>query len=247
MKNNSEPNPPEEVVYLDQIEILIPLGFELLEIIEKHEPKEGEYLSALSFLRKAMRILLAITTLVHQGLEEEAQILCRALIETYINFEYFLMLARDNFESAFARIMDSMLLQKKKALESVNYRLGDSVISKADWDRAEVEIKSRYSETEFRNLKKNGFSGISLEARARSTDNIQWYNAAYRLYSKHAHGTDFDEQLQSVLMPDSVPRYGRSRILALFQASFTCGLRIVYKCNDWLGPLIKLPVDLEMQ
>jgi len=247
MRNNSGPTPPEEVVYLDQIEILLPLGFRLLEAIEEHEPKEGKYLIALGFLRKAMRILLAITILVHQGLEEEAQILCRVLIETYINFDYFLKLARENFEGAFARIIDSMMLQKKKALESVNYRFGDRVISKAEWDRIEAEIKSRYSETDFRQLKKEGFSGISIETRALRTANIQLYNAAYRLYSKHVHGTDFDEHLQSVLLPDSVPRYGRSRILSLLGASFTCGLRIAYKCNDWLGGLITLPVDQEMQ
>jgi hypothetical protein len=247
MKKISVPKPPEELVYLEQIEILIPLGFELLKIIEKHEPKEGKYLIAVGFLRKAVRILLAIRTLVHQGLEEEAQILCRALIETYINFDYFLKLAKDNFEKAFARIIDSIMLQKKKALESVNYTFGERLISKEDWDRIEAEIKSRYSETDFRDLKRYGFSGISLESRARRTGNIQWYNCAYRLYSKHAHGTDFDEHLQSVLVPESVLRYGRSRILALLQASFTCALRTVCKCNDWLGRLIKLPVELEVK
>jgi hypothetical protein len=232
------------MLYIDQIEALLALGFQLQEVVKERQPLEGKDLIAYAFLRKAMRILLSIRRLVHDGLEEEAQILCRALIETYINFDYFLKLAKVNFEDAFIRVMDSMMLEKRKALESARYRFGDHEVNKEEWDEIVAAIKSKYSRRDIKKMRKYGFSGISLEARARGTDNLDCYNLVYRLYSKHIHGTDLNEQLQEVLVPDYIPRYSGSRILSLLQASFTYSVRIVYRCNDWLGWPITLPVDI---
>jgi hypothetical protein len=135
-----------------------------------------------------------------------------------------------------------MMLEKLKTLHSTDYRFGEGQIESGEWERIEAEIRGRYSETEFIALRNLGFSLLNAEERARQTGNTEYYNATYRLYSKHIHGTDLNEQLQDVLTPESVPKYVMSRILCLLQATFNCSLNIINKCNDRLGNPIKMPV-----
>jgi hypothetical protein len=229
-------------VYIDQIEILLPLGMQIFNVLQHKKSLEEKDFLIYAFLRKTIRLLSAIRFLVYHDLVEEAQLLSRVLIETYINLAFFLELAQKDLGEATYRIIDSMMLEKKKALEATNYRFGNHTIDKQRWIEIEEKIRNRYSETEFKNLKRFGFSGQSLKARAQKTGNDHYYDLVYRLYSKHAHGNDLNEQLQEVLMPEYVPRYSRSRMLALLQATFNSAMNIIYECDKWLGMPVPWPV-----
>src|SRR6187402_1241895 len=82
------------------------LGSQLLTVMEQTEGEGGRALIPYAFLRKSMRLLDAIDTLISGGLAEEAQVRVRALIETRINLEYFLILANQDHAKAFARVID---------------------------------------------------------------------------------------------------------------------------------------------
>lgn len=228
--------------YIDQIEILLPLGIELLDFLKEKQPIQKSNIIIYAFLRKTVRLLKALICLVYEGLEEEAQILVRVLIETKINFDYFLKIASKDFDQTFNRIFDAVMLDKKKALESTGFIINGHKEDSHKWYSIEEEIKNRYTNSEFKKLKNFGFSGLSLESRSIITNNKKLYNLAYRLYSKHIHSTDLNEQLQDILTPNIIPRYSKTRILSLLQAAFNCSVNIINNCNNWMGKPINWPV-----
>jgi len=59
--------------------------------------------------------------------------------------------------------------------------------------QAEEEIKSRYSEADFKKLKKYGFTGMNLEQCAIKTENKEDYDIFYRNFSRNIHATDYME------------------------------------------------------
>ena len=75
---------------------------------------EGPHRITLGFFSKATRTLKAIGLLYENNLNEEAQALVRILFETYIYFFMFLLMMRDDPESTFYRVGDSMILEKVK-------------------------------------------------------------------------------------------------------------------------------------
>jgi len=243
-KSNFKSLDKEIKIYLQQIKILMPLGAELLDNMRKEQPIQRENIIIYAFLRKVVRLLVALVGLIKDGFEEEGQILVRVIIETKISFEYFLSIANEDFNKAFSRVIDATRLEKKKQLKSTKFLIGKKEIDEEKWNKIEEEIKIRYSDQDFKNLNKWGFSGLSLKACAEKTDNDDYYNYAYRLYSKHVHMTDIAEQLQDILTPEVLPRYSRTRILSLLQAAFNCSLNVIDKCNKWLGKPIKMPVEI---
>ncbi len=209
-------------------------GEYLLGVVDPEQHPENS-LVPYFFLRKTVRLLGAIDTLISSGFEEEAQVLVRALIETRINFEYFLILAQQSPKKALARVIHAKMLEKLKTLKATDFKIGESAVDKAKWEQIEREIKSCYTNEEVERLKKYGFSGMSLEARAVKTGNKELYDLAYRLYSGHAHATDFHEQVRSVLLPEWASEVEETLLPAVLEAATDCARVVVRRCNEWLG------------
>jgi len=226
--------------YLATMDSFVSLGEKLLHVMRAAQPPKERNLIIYALLRKTVKLLAAVKNLVLTGFEEEAQILVRVLIETRINFDYFLIMAKKDLYNAMGRVFAAVYLDKMKALEATDFILGKSYVDKSVWNKAKEEIKSRLPDSEFEKLKKYGFSGLPLEARASKTNNKQLYDLAYRLYSKNVHLTDIMEHLGSILKLKSFPEFEQTRIPALLQAACNCSFAVIENCNDWLGKPISL-------
>jgi hypothetical protein len=149
--------------FLMKIDVLCSLGNEIIDTIKEDQPIKKENLIVYAFLNKTIRLLLALKTLIFAEFEEESQILVRVLVETRINFDYFLFIAKEDYDKAFMRVFDSIMLEKMKALVATDYLIGDSHVDKGKWARIEKEIIGRYDSSEFKQLRRYGFSGLSLK------------------------------------------------------------------------------------
>lgn len=218
-----------------KIDFIIFASEKLLGIMNQEDPIPERNLIAYAFLRKTVRLAAALKLLVATGYEEEAQILARALIETRINCEYFLLMAKDDWKNATGRVMASLMLDKMKALRATNFMLGDRQVDREKWEDIEKQIRDSCGEALFNELKQYGFSGLSLEARAVKTENKELYDLAYRMYSRNAHATDIHEQLGRKLVGDAFVGTEQTMLPAVLEAVWKCAGLVVDKCNDWLG------------
>ena len=143
-----------------------------------------------SFFRKAVNTFSGIEALKARHLVEEAWILLRVLLETYINFLYF---AENDAIVMCQRYADAAILNKLKYLREVNFFEGSSLAAqnpRDKWEATESDIRSRYDAQELRALRRHGFSGKSVEARAKAVGLKSLYDDCYRIASRNVHMFD---------------------------------------------------------
>lgn len=143
-----------------------------------------------SFYRKAVNTFRAIQTLKERRLVEEAWILLRVLLETHVNFLYFL---KNDPKTMCQRYADAAILDKLKHLREVNFYEGTSMASlhpPEKWEATEAEIQARYNAQEFKAIRRNGFTGLSFEERAKAVGLKTMYELCYRIASRSVHMFD---------------------------------------------------------
>lgn len=149
----------------------------------------------LSFFQKAVNTFKAIEVLKKERLIEEAWILLRVLLETHVNFFYFI---RGDGEVMTRRYVDAAMLDKLKQLREVNFYEGtaaEKLHRRRDWEQAEIDIRGRYSTKEVEALKRNGFTGLSFQARSKAVGLKTMYEHCYRIASRSVHMFDPAETL----------------------------------------------------
>ncbi len=150
------------------------------------------------FVFKAGCTLKGVTILYEHDLPEQAQALVRILLELRLNFDCFIQMFKKDPKAVCLRVIDSMMLEKIKQQRTSDFSGLDSIPdapSPRDFEDAEREIVSRYSAQELNRLKKYGFTGVSIEERAKLSGNEELYNIIYRNFSRNIHSTDFMEIL----------------------------------------------------
>jgi hypothetical protein len=143
-----------------------------------------------SLYRKAVKTSQGIQFLKSERLIEEAWILLRVLLETHVNFLYFLS---NDPKLMCERYADAIILDKLKHLREVNFYEGTplaSLLSRDKWEALEKDIRGRYSANEFKALRRNGFSGLSFEDRAKAIGLKEVYESCYRIASRSVHMFD---------------------------------------------------------
>jgi len=149
----------------------------------------------LSFFQKAVNTFKAIEVLKKERLIEEAWILLRVLLETHVNYFYFI---RGDAEAMTRRYVDAGMLDKLKQLREVNFyedTSAENLHRRRDWELAEVDIRARYSAKEIESLKRHGFTGLSFQERARTVGLKAMYEHCYRIASRSVHTFDPAETL----------------------------------------------------
>lgn len=241
--NGKTDDDDEEVDYfspnIQKLKGLSAVAIKMLDVMTPTGEPQRHDLVHYVFLRKTVRLILAIYPLISMHLEEEAQILMRSLVDLKISFNYFSLIAKDDFDKAFNRIFDFSALNKIKMLNALDYKIGDHFEDKGNWDKILKEIKSRYTNDEFKKLKKYGFSGLSTELMADRTNNTELYNYSFRKFSANAHLSNLGEQLQHIISPNSSDEYERSRAAALLYVYGKCSFDVIKCCNERLGK----PID----
>ena len=149
---------------------------------------QGRILVAL--FKKAVNTFRGIQVLKAERLFEESWIMLRVLLETYINLIYFF---RNDATELTRRWADASILEKLKYLRGVKFFNGTELAGTANreaWQKLESDIKERYSEGEFRALKRYGFSALAVEARAEAIGLGRVYQNLYRIASRSTHTFD---------------------------------------------------------
>ena len=162
-----------------------------------HETRDEFVNICRAFLHKGTEILQAVNTLYAQHLEEPAQALIRILFELRINFDCFITMASQDTKNTVIRVIDSMLLEKVKQARTSGF-VGLPAEFKRILEEDEQEMASRYTEKEFKRLRKYGFTGLPIEQRASLTGHEEAYNVVYRNFSRNIHSTDYVESYMKI-------------------------------------------------
>jgi hypothetical protein len=184
------------------------------------------------FVLQAGQDIRAIASLYKQNLKEPAQILVRAVIECRLNFDLFFLRFLREPTDTMRLMLDAMMLEKMKQMESVNFR-GLDLIPGAptpdDLRQREREIKARRSPSEVKALRKHGFSQMTVEQRAREMHHSDMYNMVYRNFSRNVHGSDYAECLSRELELNTVPHavYTMERDKVSFSTAAFCATGIL--------------------
>jgi hypothetical protein len=119
---------------LKKIDLIVSAGDKLIDVMTQEQPVADRNLIVYALVHKSIRILAALKNLIVTGFANEAQILARALIETQINLDYFLTLAKEDYKSATGRVVAALMLDKLEALHATNFMIGDQQIDKEKWE-----------------------------------------------------------------------------------------------------------------
>jgi hypothetical protein len=234
-------NDKQIAVFVAGIDRAGEVGKLLLPILEKQDPIQKRNILVLLFVRKTLRLLDAMKCLLMYQFDEEAQILIRALFETRITFDYFLILAQNDYTETLGRYVDCVMLDKMRQIEALDFSILPAESDKNHWIKLRNEISARYTPEVLAKMKKFGFTCLSLEARAIKTGNKKLYDMVYRMYSQNVHSTDVTDQLTQYSLPDKHNEdFHDTRIGMILNVAFLCGIAVIKAANEWLGN----PVDL---
>lgn len=160
--------------------------------IQKHEiAKTPQGRIVVALFKKAVNTFRGIQMLKSDRLLEESFVFLRVLLEAHINLIYFLK-GKDSKDLT-RRWADAAMLDKLKYLKEVDFFEGTPLEEKGKreaWEKAEAKIAARYSKAELHTLKKNGYSGLSVQARAEAIGLGSLYSHCYRITSRSVHTFD---------------------------------------------------------
>ncbi len=169
---------------------------ELIQRVQKRPKIDLASKIFLAFHTKATRTLEAVLLLHDRQLSEPAQALVRVLLELRITFDVFMQMFEKDARNACRRFADSMMLEKLKQQRQSGFAGLDTVVGGPNQQRLEqmeAEIVAKYTPDEVRKLRKFGFSGVSIEERAKLVDRSTEYDIIYRNFSRNVHSTDYAE------------------------------------------------------
>lgn len=177
------------------------------------------------FARKATKTLEGIQLLAKNDGWEEAQVLTRVLFELRVTFDCFWDMLMADPEQACRRVFDAMMLEKMKQINTYRNEQFQKDVDRTSWDSVIAEISGRYSASELEALKKNGFTGLTVEQRSQKVGHNGVYQIMYRNLSRNVHGTDFVEQLGELVFSEShLSGYRRARNhTVLFVGNWSAG------------------------
>lgn len=204
-------------------------------------PRRGDvaFQIILAFSIKGTHTLEGILLLYKQHLHHEAQALVRVIFELNVTLEAFAELLRKDPRGACERLLDSMMLEKIKQARASNF-MGFEFVPGAPTPESlaanEREIEGRYDPQELKKIRKYGFSGLSVEQRARQADYSHFYDIVYRNFSRNIHSTDFIELFQIIsktnasMLKTKYPTQERN--LVAYDVTFMSALGIFAMVDD---------------
>lgn len=215
------------------------VGKVLIREMEGAKRTQPDYHILLGYLRKTTNTLRAVQLLIKESLFEQAQILARTLFELRVTFDCFIDMLRRDPRKACQRVIDAILAEKIKQLESVDYqsKLPEGFqINRKDFERIKAELNQRYTCDELRAIRKYGFTGLSIEARCRQTRHDEVYNIIYRNFSRNVHSSDYVEHIGADYLEDErFSDYLAARNVAMLHVAHVSAGGIIQEVNFILG------------
>jgi Family of unknown function (DUF5677) len=183
---------------------LIDMGRKVLAYLS--DPERGRFrpnLILLGFARKAIKTLEGIQLPTRNDAWEEAQVLTRVAFEVRATFDCFCLMVSENPADACRRVFDALMLSKMEQTHNYNNEEFQKAIDRPSWEAMIEKITSRYTPAEVESLKRNGFTGLSIEQRCQKAVHNHVYQIMYRNLSRNVHATDFVEQLGEWVFDDA--------------------------------------------
>ena len=152
-----------------------------------------------ALFQKGFDTYRAIAVLYAESLPIPAQVLVRVLLEVRIDLEIFLRLTAEDPQKAARRVIDAMMLDKVRQQRQSDFQ-GLELVDEAPTPEAllvlEEKLFGQYGDTAARDMRRHGFSGLSIEGRANELGLSDLYNVIYRNFSRNVHGTDYMEHFR---------------------------------------------------
>ena len=149
-----------------------------------------------AMFRKGTDTLRAVQLLTNASLSIPAQVLVRVLIEVRMDLEIFLRLCAEDPKQATRQVLNAMMLEKIKQQRQSDFRgleLDGDGATPDKLLRLEEKLVNLHGKETVKLMRRNGFSGLSVEDRARELGLSDLYNVVYRNFSRNVHGTDYME------------------------------------------------------
>ncbi len=147
---------------------------------------------------KSVDTLRAVRLLYSSGLAVQAQALIRILLEARIDIEVFMRDCATDHTAAVRKVLDATMMQKISQQRQSNF-IGLSSVpgapSRARLIEDERALIGQYGKDTAKKMSRFGFSGLSIEDRAREVGLSAEYNIVYRNFSRNVHNTDYMEHL----------------------------------------------------
>ena len=164
----------------------------------------------------------------------------RVLIEVRVDCEVYLRSVAKDPREAVRRVMDAMMLEKVKQQRQSDFRgleLVDGAPTREELEAQEQELIKHYGTDAAKAMRRHGFSGISIESRARKLGLSNLYNVVYRNFSRNVHGIDYAEHLrrQGLRATSKVPGYEDVRDHLGMSTAIACLWDMAFLVNKYFG------------
>lgn len=147
---------------------------------------------------KSVDTLRAVQLLYCSDLSVQAQALIRILFEGRLDIELFMRECAVDSAKAVQKVLDATMLQKIGQQQQSKF-LGIASVPEAssaeEMQERERQLKAKYGSDVARNMRRYGFSGMTIEQRAKHVGLSTEYNIVYRNFSRNIHNTDYVEHL----------------------------------------------------
>jgi hypothetical protein len=147
---------------------------------------------------KSVDTLRAVRLLYRAGLPVQAQALIRILFEVRVDIELFMRACAADPAEAAHKVLDAMMLQKISQQRQSKFLGLASVPGAPSHEKMlndEQQLIAKYGKDTADKMRRHGFSGLSIEERAKQIGLSTEYNIVYRNFSRNIHNTDYMEHL----------------------------------------------------
>jgi Family of unknown function (DUF5677) len=147
---------------------------------------------------KSVDTLRAVRLLYSSGLPIQAQALIRILFEVRVDIEIFMRACAVDPAEATHKVFDAMMLQKisqQRQSKFIGLASVPGAPSREKMLSDEQQLVAKYGKDVADKLRRYGFSGLSIEERAKQTGLSTEYNIVYRNFSRNVHNSDYMEHL----------------------------------------------------
>lgn len=198
-----------------------------------------------AFVGKIGRSLEAMATLWQQGLDEDAAVIGRTMLEAVIDFRYFQIAAE---QKHLDKLLSAWQLERIWQIEQMTKELPPDLaaaLQDADEESEKKELLAQFSSDEIKTIKRHGYTGRSVFERARLVGLTKEYATIYRLTSRNVHARDLDEQLiiREVLSEDEWEAHRLTSIEQLARPILNLALSVAIRMDELVGTSYREVLD----
>lgn len=188
---------------------------------------------------KSVDTLRAVRLLYDSDLPVQAQALIRVLFEVRVDIELFMRACAADPAEAAHKVLDTMTLQKinqQRQSKFIGLAPVPGTPSREKMLEREQQLIAKYGKDTADKMRRHGFSGLSIEERAKHVGLSTEYHVVYRNFSRNIHNTDYMEHLaeRGVIGKERWERYQDVRDDTALSTAVACTWRTAWFVDSML-------------